>query len=107
MLIASEFIDLGIINDQATTSVTATVQATSVTATVQATSVTATVQEIPATATVQSEDSVDDLPIAQYLRKFLQKDVPRQDLTEHITEFPQQEDVMGIHVTEEVSEPHK
>ena len=83
LLRASEFIDLGMINDQAT---------------VQATSVTATVQ-----ATVQAEDSADDLPTAQYLRKFMQKDVPQQDLVEHIPqqetetqqqEFPQQKDVM-------------
>ena len=52
-LSASEFIDLGIINDQAT------VQATSVTATVE----TDTVQAIPATQS--EEDSAGDLPIAQ------------------------------------------
>ena len=48
LFIASEFIDLGIINDQAI----ATVQATSVTATVQATMDTA----IPATATPVPEE---------------------------------------------------
>ena len=92
---ASEFIDL--INDQST----ATVKATSVTATVQAIPATATVQAMPATATVQSEDSVDDLPIAQYLRKFLQQ----KDLTQHVTEFPQQVMETQQHVIE-VSEPH-
>ena len=88
LLRASEFIDLGIINDQAT------VQETSVTATVQAMVVTSTVQAMPATTipatatpvtlTVQSEeDSADDLPISKYLRKFLQQvDVLQQDLTE-------------------------
>ena len=135
LLRASEFIDLGIINYQAT-AVTATVQTTSVTATVQANSVTETVQAmpatampgttIPATATVQSEEnSTNDLPISKYLQKFLQqKDFPQQDLTEtqQVTEFSQQEDVMETehvtefpqqvtetqqHVTEEVSEPHQ
>ena len=72
---------MGIIKDQATTSDTATVQAISVTAT----TIPAIATTMPATATVQSEDSADDLPIAQYLRKFLQKDVPQQDLTELIT----------------------
>ena len=81
---------MGIINDQAT------VQATAVTATVQAmpgTTIPATTT--PVTLTGQSEeDSADDLPIAKYLRKFLQQeDVPQQDLTEtqHVTEFSQQE----------------
>ena len=83
LLRASEFIDLGKINDKAITADTATVQA-----------IPATASTMPATATVQSEDSSDDLSIAQYLRKFLQKDVPQQDLTQHVTEFPQQEDAM-------------
>ena len=98
LLRASEFIDLGIINDQATTSVTAAVD----TATVQSTSFTASVDTaaVQAINATQSEaDSADDLPISEYLRKFLQKDVPQQ---EHITKFPQQVDVME---TEEVSEP--
>ena len=88
LLRASEFIDLGIINDQVTT-VTATVQA------IPATAMPGTA--IPATATpaaVQSEeDSADDLPISKYLQ---QKDLPEQDLTEiqHVTESPQQKDVV-------------
>ena len=97
LLRASEFIDLGIINDQAT------VQATSVTTTVQAMPATA----IPATAiphtstpvplTAQSEgDSEDDLPISKYLRNFLQQEeteFPQQDIpeTQHVTDIPQQD----------------
>ena len=42
---------------------------------------------MPVTTAVQSEDSADDLPLAQYLRKFLQKDAPQHDLTKHVTEF--------------------
>ena len=105
LLRASEFIDLCIINDQAT------VQATSVTATVQTmpatampgTPIPATAMPgsaVPATAapaTTQSEDSAADLPSEISAAK------RRQDLTEtqHVTEFPQQEDVTEtqLHVT--------
>ena len=67
LLRASE-VDLGIINDQATIPPT--------TSTIPLT--------IPATATSftrSEEDSADDLPISEYLRKF-QHDIPQQDFSE-------------------------
>ena len=83
LLRASE-VDLGIINDQA--SIPATTTATA----------------IPATTTSftrSEEDSADDIPISEYLRRF-QHDIPQQDFSEPLTEFHQQ--VTEIHVTEDV-----
>ena len=76
LLRASE-VDLGIINDQPPTT-----------------------SAIPATSFTRSEeDSADDIPISEYLRRF-QHDIPQQDFSEPLTEFHQQ--VTEIHVTEDV-----
>ena len=83
LLRASE-VDLGIINDQ--TPIPATTTATA----------------IPATTTSftrSEEDSADDIPISEYLRRF-QHDIPQQDFSEPLTEFHQQ--VTEIHVIEDV-----
>ena len=72
LLRASE-VDLGIINDQPPTT-----------------------SAIPATSFTRSEeDSADDIPISEYLRRF-QHDIPQQDFNDPLTEFHQSE----IHVTE-------
>ena len=76
LLRASE-VDLGIINDQPPTT-----------------------SAIPATSFTRSEeDSADDIPISEYLRRF-QHDIPQQDFSEPLTEFHQQ--VTEIRVTEDV-----
>ena len=87
LLRASE-VDLGIINDQ--TPIPPTIPATT------------TATAIPATTTSftrSEEDSADDIPISEYLRRF-QHDIPQQDFSEPLTEFHQQ--VTEIHVTEDV-----
>ena len=77
LLRASE-VDLGIINDQVT--------------------IPPTTSAIPATSFTRSEeDSADDIPISEYLRRF-QHDIPQQDFSDPLTEFHQSE----IHVTEDV-----
>ena len=77
LLRASE-VDLGIINDQVT--------------------IPPTTSAIPATSFTRSEeDSADDIPISEYLRRF-QHDIPQQDFSDPLNEFHQSE----IHVTEDV-----
>ena len=89
MLRASE-VDLGIINDQATIPPTTSTIPAIIPLTIPATATSFTRSE---------EDSSDDLPISEYLRKF-QHDIPQEDFSEPLTEFHQQ--VTEIHVTEDV-----
>ena len=92
---------MGIINDQATEATIPATAATIPATTMPSSTMPATaIPTTPISFTRSEEDSAYDLPISEYLRKFLHQCVPQQDISEPQSEFHQQVTDFKQHVTE-------